>query len=101
MLRFGLLGTGYWAAETHAAGLRGHPDADFVGVWGRNPAKAGTIAERYGVRAYSAAKRGQKLLNVCDNTGTTKTVTIATGDGTTTTFSYTPASSLLPIGGLV
>ena len=53
MLRFGLLGTGYWAAETHAAGLRGHPDADFVGVWGRNPAKAGTIAERYGVRAYS------------------------------------------------
>ncbi|TMM37724.1 MAG: Gfo/Idh/MocA family oxidoreductase [Actinobacteria bacterium] len=53
MLRFGLLGTGYWAAETHAAGLRGHPDAEFVGVWGRNPAKAGTIAERYGVRAYS------------------------------------------------
>ena len=52
MLRFGLLGTGYWAAETHAAGLHRHPDAQFVGVWGRNPAKAGALAERYGVRAY-------------------------------------------------
>src|SRR5437773_5036751 len=52
MLRFGLLGTGYWAAETHAAGLHGHPDAEFVGVWGRNRAKAEALAGRYGVRAY-------------------------------------------------
>jgi predicted dehydrogenase len=52
MLRFGLLGTGYWAAETHAAGLHRHPDAQFVGVWGRNPAKAEALAARYGVRAY-------------------------------------------------
>ena len=53
MLRFGLLGTGYWAAETHAAGLHGHPDAQFVGVWGRDPGKARALAERYGVRAYA------------------------------------------------
>ncbi|OLB78395.1 MAG: oxidoreductase [Actinobacteria bacterium 13_2_20CM_2_71_6] len=52
MLRFGLLGTGYWAAETQAAGLHGHPDAEFVGVWGRDPAKAQTLAQRYGTRAY-------------------------------------------------
>jgi predicted dehydrogenase len=52
MLRFGLLGTGYWAAETQAAGLHGHPDAEFVGVWGRDPAKATALAERYGVGAY-------------------------------------------------
>jgi predicted dehydrogenase len=52
VLRFGLLGTGYWAAETHAAGLRGHPDAEFVGVWGRNPARARALADRYGVTAY-------------------------------------------------
>src|SRR4051794_29278500 len=52
MLRFGLLGTGYWAAQTQAAGLHGHPDAEFVGVWGRDPTKAGALAERYGVRAY-------------------------------------------------
>lgn len=54
-LRFGLLGTGYWAAQTQAAGLSGHPDADFVGVWGRDPAKAGALADRYGVRAFAEA----------------------------------------------
>mgnify|MGYP001948023311 CR=1 FL=1 len=37
-LRFGLLGTGYWAAETHAAALRAHPGATLAGVWGRDPA---------------------------------------------------------------
>jgi predicted dehydrogenase len=52
MLRFGLLGTGYWAAETQAAGLSGHPDAEFVGVWGRNPDKARALADRYRVRAF-------------------------------------------------
>jgi predicted dehydrogenase len=51
-LRFGLLGTGYWARETHAAALASHDDADFVGVWGRDPAKAAGVAERYGVRAF-------------------------------------------------
>jgi predicted dehydrogenase len=55
MLRFGLLGTGYWAAETHAAGLHGHPDARFAGVWGRSPAKAQALADRYGVVAYPHA----------------------------------------------
>ncbi len=53
MLRFGLLGTGYWAAQTQAAGLSGHPDAELVGVWGRDPAKAGALAKRYGVRGYA------------------------------------------------
>src|SRR5205809_1322663 len=52
MLKFGLLGTGYWAAETQAAGLHGHPDAEFVGVWGRNPDKAKALADRYDVGAY-------------------------------------------------
>src|SRR2546429_8852895 len=52
MLRFGLLGTGYWAAETQAAALSGHPDARFVGVWGRDPVKVRALATRYGVRAY-------------------------------------------------
>jgi predicted dehydrogenase len=51
-MRFGLFGTGYWAAETQAAALAAHPDAVFVGVWGRNPAKAEALAQRYAVRAY-------------------------------------------------
>src|SRR6185369_10319840 len=47
-MRFGLLGTGYWAREVHAAALASHPGVDFVGVWGRDPAKAAAL----GVRAY-------------------------------------------------
>ncbi|WP_017569436.1 Gfo/Idh/MocA family protein [Nocardiopsis halotolerans] len=51
-LRFGLLGTGYWAAETHAAALDKHPDATIAGVWGRDHAKAAALAERYGTTAH-------------------------------------------------
>src|SRR5436190_21442874 len=55
MLRFGLLGTGYWATQTHAAGLHDHPDATFVGVWGRDAAKAQAVADRYGAVTYTDA----------------------------------------------
>ena len=51
MLRFGVLGTGYWADVCHAAGLAAHPDAELVGIWGRDPAKAGVLAARHGVAA--------------------------------------------------
>ena len=51
-LRFGLLGTGYWAEQTHAAALAAHPDATFVGVWGRDPQKAAALAKRFAVRVY-------------------------------------------------
>jgi len=47
-MRFGLLGTGYWADTVHAAGLAAHPDVELVGVWGRDPAKAAAVAERHG-----------------------------------------------------
>ncbi|HEX2356913.1 MAG TPA: Gfo/Idh/MocA family oxidoreductase [Micromonosporaceae bacterium] len=52
-MRFGLLGTGYWAAETQAAALAAHPDAEFVGVWGRTQARAAAVAKRYAVGAYA------------------------------------------------
>ncbi|WP_304453187.1 Gfo/Idh/MocA family protein [Nocardiopsis sp. YSL2] len=55
-LRFGLLGTGYWAAETQGAALAAHPGAELAGVWGRDPAKAAALAERYGIRAYDDAE---------------------------------------------
>ncbi|NYI04022.1 Gfo/Idh/MocA family protein [Allostreptomyces psammosilenae] len=54
-MRFGLLGTGYWAAETHGAALAAHPEAELVGVWGRDAAKAEALATRYGARAYTDA----------------------------------------------
>ncbi|RZT80813.1 putative dehydrogenase [Micromonospora violae] len=53
MLRFGLFGTGHWAIETHGKALHAHPDAELVGVWGRNPERASALAERYGVPAYA------------------------------------------------
>jgi predicted dehydrogenase len=52
VLRFGLIGTGYWADVAHAAGIVAHPEAELVGVWGRDPAKAAELAERNGARAY-------------------------------------------------
>ncbi|GAA4902018.1 Gfo/Idh/MocA family protein [Streptomonospora salina] len=52
-LRIGLLGTGYWARETQGAALAAHPDAEFVGVWGRNAERTRALADLYGVAAYS------------------------------------------------
>ena len=51
-MRFGLLGTGYWAAETHAAALVAAPGTTLAGVWGRDSAKAAAVADRYGIRPY-------------------------------------------------
>ncbi|MGA8994683.1 MAG: Gfo/Idh/MocA family oxidoreductase [Nocardioidaceae bacterium] len=47
-VRFGLVGTGHWAAEVHAAGVATHPDAVLAGVWGRDAGKAASLAARYG-----------------------------------------------------
>ncbi|MCP2341379.1 Gfo/Idh/MocA family protein [Actinomadura rupiterrae] len=51
-MRFGLLGTGYWASETHAPALAAAPEAVLAGVWGRDPGRAEALADRHGVRAY-------------------------------------------------
>jgi len=52
-MRFGLLGTGHWAAETQGVALHSHPHAELVGVWGRDPDKARPLADRFGARAYA------------------------------------------------
>ena len=52
-VRFGVTGTGFWARTVHAAGLVAHPDAELVGVWGRDPAKAAAAAEEYGATGYA------------------------------------------------
>ena len=51
-LRFGVLGTGYWAQEAHATALAGHPDTELVGVWGRDPAKTEAFAARFGIQGH-------------------------------------------------
>jgi predicted dehydrogenase len=48
-MRFGVLGTGFWASEVHATSLAGHPDADLGGVWGRDLAKAQAFGARFDV----------------------------------------------------
>jgi predicted dehydrogenase len=48
-MRFGVLGTGFWASEVHAPSLADHPDAELVGVWGRDLAKAKAVGARFDV----------------------------------------------------
>jgi predicted dehydrogenase len=52
-VRFGLVGAGYWAATVHAPGLAAHPRVELVGVWGRDRAKAATLAARFGAQAFA------------------------------------------------
>jgi predicted dehydrogenase len=51
-MRFGVLGTGFWAEHVHAATLAEHPDAELVGVWGRDLAKAEAVGAEFGVPGY-------------------------------------------------
>ena len=51
-MRFAVVGTGYWARETHATALAAHPDATLVGVWGRSFARAADLAKAFGARPY-------------------------------------------------
>ena len=51
-MRFGLLGTGFWAAQTQGAALAAHASAELVGVWGRDPAKAAAVAGPLGAAPY-------------------------------------------------
>ena len=52
-MRFALLGTGNWATRVHGPALVAHPDAELVGVWGRDPAKAESLADQLGTIAYA------------------------------------------------
>jgi predicted dehydrogenase len=52
-MRFGLVGTGYWADIAHASSIAAHPDAELVGVWGRDAAKAGELGAKHGARGFA------------------------------------------------
>ncbi len=52
-LRFGLIGTGYWARTVHAPGVLQHPQAELVGVWGRDATKSADLATELGIRPYA------------------------------------------------
>jgi predicted dehydrogenase len=46
-MRFGLVGTGYWARATHAPALASTEGIEFSAVWGRNPDAAAELAAGY------------------------------------------------------
>jgi predicted dehydrogenase len=50
-MRFGLVGTGYWAKITHAPALASTPGAELAAVWGRVPAAARALAADHGACA--------------------------------------------------
>lgn len=50
-MRFGLVGTGYWARETHGPGIQASSH-DLVGMWGRDPDKTASVADVLGVTAF-------------------------------------------------
>jgi predicted dehydrogenase len=52
-LRFGLVGTGYWAHITHAPALASAEGIEFTAVWGRNPGAASSLAAQYQATAFS------------------------------------------------
>src|SRR5580704_17896729 len=52
-LRFGLVGTGYWARVAHARALAATPGIEFAAVWGRNAEMAAALAASYGAEAHS------------------------------------------------
>lgn len=51
-MRFGLIGTGFWAEIVHAPGIARHPHAELVGVWGRDPGKASRLAATFGAESF-------------------------------------------------
>ena len=50
-LRFGLVGTGYWARETHAPAIVAADGAELVAVWGRDNDAAAALAGQVGATA--------------------------------------------------
>lgn len=51
-LRFGLVGTGYWARVEHAPALDSTDGVEFAAVWGRNFEAATALADGHGARAH-------------------------------------------------
>ena len=62
-VRFGMVGTGFWAEDVHLPVLRDAADVELVGVWGRDAAKAHAVGARFGGRGFA---RFEDLLATVD-----------------------------------
>jgi len=63
MLRFGLVGTGYWARAVHGRALADSSEVELVGVWGRDGGRTATTAAELGTKAFGEL---DELLGVVD-----------------------------------
>jgi predicted dehydrogenase len=52
-VKFGLVGTGYWARAIHAAGIAGGRETELTAVWGRSAGKTEALAGDFGALAFS------------------------------------------------
>ncbi len=52
-MRFGLVGTGYWARMTHGAVLAAEPGVELAAVWGRDADKAAALGAEFAIEAYT------------------------------------------------
>ena len=52
-VRFGVVGTAYWAREVHVPGLLAQPSVQLVGLWGRNVESVREIADPAGITPFS------------------------------------------------
>jgi len=52
-MRFGLVGTGYWARVTHAPALTSTEGVELAAVWGRSPAASAELAGAHNVPAHT------------------------------------------------
>ncbi len=50
-MRFGLVGTGWWALGTPGPALVASEEAELVGVWGRDPARTAAAADHLACKA--------------------------------------------------
>ncbi|MBL8701480.1 MAG: Gfo/Idh/MocA family oxidoreductase [Alphaproteobacteria bacterium] len=53
-IRFGVVGTAYWAAAVHTVGLGAVPGARLAGIWGRDVDKARALAAQRGTVAFES-----------------------------------------------
>jgi predicted dehydrogenase len=53
-VRFGVVGTGWWAEQVHLPVLRDHPGVKLIGLWGRDPARAEATARVVGSRRFGS-----------------------------------------------
>lgn len=54
-MKFGLVGTGYWARAVHGRAIVDDPSHELAGVWGGDAGRAAAAADELGTRAFRSA----------------------------------------------